>query len=280
MLTTGSAAGPRAPDPQAPPGDGRDHVQSLARGLAVLKAFSAEQPEQTLSEVARQCGLTRSAARRFLLTLSDLGYVGVDGRNFYLRSQVLELGYLYLSSLQLPDLARQHLEQLSAELKRSTSVAVLDRDDVVYIVRIAARRILSVGIGVGTRLPAYLTSHGRVLLAALPDAELDDYLARVVLEPRTPRTVTTPEALRREIELARKQGWSLVDHELEEGVSSVAAPLKDSAGDVVASVNVAVYAGAGAGAGLTELALQPLLVTAGKIEEHLRLARIIIGHRR
>ena len=111
------------PDKQAPPGNGRDHVQSLARGLAVLKAFSAEQPELTLSEVARQCDLTRSAARRFLLTLTDLGYVGVDGRNFYLRSPVLELGYLYLSSLQLPDVARPHLEQLSAELQRPGTVS-------------------------------------------------------------------------------------------------------------------------------------------------------------
>lgn len=264
-------------DQPAPARNGRDHVQSLERGLAVLKAFSAEQPELTLSEVARQCDLTRSAARRFLLTLVDLGYVGIDGRNFYLRSQVLELGYTYLASLQLPEVARRHLVALSDEVARSSSVAVLAGDDVVYVVRIAAKRILAAGIGVGTRLPAYLTSHGRVLLAALPEAELDAYLSRVVLERRAPRTVATPEALRREIDLAREQGWSLVDQELEEGVSSVAAPLRDAGGEVVASVNVAVYAGAGAGAGLMELALKPLLATAGAIEGHLRLAGTSFG---
>lgn len=266
---------------QSPPaGNERDHVQSLERGLAVLKAFSAEQPELTLSEVARICEVSRSAARRFLLTLVDLGYIGVDGRNFSLRSQVLELGYTYLSTLQLPEIARRPLVQLSAELQRSTSVAVLDRDDVVYVVRIAAKRILAAGIVVGTRLPAYLTSHGRVLLAALPEPDLDSYLARVELEPRAPKTVTTIDALRREILLAREQGWSLVDEELEEGVSSVATALRDAAGDVVASVNVAVYAGTGAGAGLLELALQPLLATAASIEEHLKLAGTSIGGRR
>lgn len=266
---------------QSPPaGSVRDHVQSLERGLSVLKAFSAEQPELTLSEVARHCDLPRSAARRFLLTLVDLGYVGVDGRNFYLRSQVLELGYTYLSSMRLPDVARRPLVQLSADLQRSTSVAVLDRDDVVYVIRIAAKRILAAGIVVGTRLPAYLTSHGRVLLGAVPEAELDAYLARVVLEPRAPKTVSTLDALRREIELARQQGWSLVDEELEEGVSSVATALRDAGGGVVASVNVAVYAGAGAGAGLIALALQPLLATAAAIEEHLRLAQTSVGGRR
>jgi IclR family transcriptional regulator, pca regulon regulatory protein len=181
--------------------------------------------------------------------------------------------------LQLPDVARRHLVQLSADLQRSTSMAVLDGDDVVYLTRIAAKRILAAAIGVGTRLPAYLTSHGRVLLAALPEAELDAYLARLVLEPRTPRTVATLDALRREVDLAREQGWSLVDQELEEGVSSVATSLRDASGDVVASVNVAVYAGAGSGAGLMELALQPLLAVAKAIEEQLRLAGTSVGGR-
>lgn len=251
-------------------------VQSLERGFSVLKVFSRQEPELTLTEVAQRCGLPRSAARRFLLTLVDLGYAGVDGRHYYLRSRVLELGFTYLSSLALPDVARPHLERLSARLQRSTSVAILDGDDVVYVQRVAAKRILAAGIGVGTRLPAYVTSHGRALLAAQPDDALDDYLARVTLERRTSRTVRTPEQLRRRLKEARARGWSLVDQELEEGVSSLAVPLRDITGDVVASVNVAVLSGAGAGQELVETALEPLMATAAEIEEHLRLAGISV----
>jgi IclR family transcriptional regulator, pca regulon regulatory protein len=266
-------------EPDRPVG-GRDHVQSLERGLAVLAAFSPERPTLTLSELARQAGLARSAARRFLLTLVDLGYVGVDGRNFYLKSRVLELGFTYLSSLLLPEVARPHLARLSAELGRSTSLGILEGDDVVYVGRVAAKRILAAGIGVGTRLPAYVSSHGRVLLAALPEAELDTYLDRVVLERRGPRTVSTPEALRREIDIARDQGWVLVDQELEEGVFSIAAPLRDASGDVVASINVAVVAGTGAGPALVKAALEPLLATVRTVEDQLRLAGTTIGPHR
>ncbi|MGH3489807.1 MAG: IclR family transcriptional regulator domain-containing protein [Actinopolymorphaceae bacterium] len=255
-------------------------MQSLERGLAVLAAFSPERPTLTLSDLARQAGLARSAARRFLLTLVDLGYVGVDGRNFYLKSRVLELGFTYLSSLLLPEVARPHLARLSAELGRSTSLGILEGDDVVYVGRVAAKRILAAGIGVGTRLPAYVSSHGRVLLAALPEAELDTYLDRVVLERRGPRTVSTPDALRREIDIARDQGWVLVDQELEEGVFSIAAPLRDASGDVVASINVAVVAGTGAGPALVKAALEPLLATVRTVEDQLRLAGTTIGPHR
>jgi IclR family pca regulon transcriptional regulator len=146
------------------------YVQSLQRGLAVIRAFDAGHPELTLSEVARLCGLTRAAARRFLLTLADLGYVRTDGRLFSLTPRVLELGYAFLSSLTLPEVAEPHLERLVAEVRESSSLSVLDGDDIVYVARVPTSRIMTVAINVGTRFPAYATSMGRVLLAALPDS--------------------------------------------------------------------------------------------------------------
>src|SRR5690606_426999 len=173
-------------------------VQSLERGLAVIRAFDADHPELTLSEVARACDLTRAAARRFLLTLVDLGYMRTDGRLFALSPRVLELGYAYLSSLTLPEVAEPHLERLVAQVRESSSVCVLDGDDVVYVARVPTSRIMTVTINVGTRFPAYATSMGRVLLAGLPDEELDKYLARVKLVAFTARTVGTTSALRAE----------------------------------------------------------------------------------
>src|SRR3954470_7163384 len=209
-------------------GSGRspDFVQSLERGLAVIRAFDAEHPELTLSEVARATGLTRAAARRFLLTLVDLGYVHTDGRRFALSPRVLDLGYAYLSGLGLPDIAEPHLERLAAEVRESSSVSVLDGDDIVYVARVPTSRIMRVAINVGTRFPAHATSMGRVQLAGLPEAGLDAYLARAELRPLTSRTLTDPDALRAELARIRAQGWALVDQELEEGLRSVAAPIR------------------------------------------------------
>ena len=153
------------------------YVQSLARGLAVIRAFDTDHPMMTLTEVAARTDLTRATARRFLHTLVELGYVRTDGKIFALTAKVLQLGYAYLSGLSLPQLAQPHLEELSLKLGESTSAAVLDGTDIAYIARVATRRIMTVGITVGTRFPAYATSMGRVLLAALPPAELEDYLA-------------------------------------------------------------------------------------------------------
>jgi len=206
-------------EPAPTPGD--QFVQSLARGLSVITAFDAEHPSMTLSDIAGRTGLTRATARRFLHTLVELGYVRFDGKWFALTPQVLRLGTAYLSGLGLPQIAQPHLERLSAQLGESTSAAVLDGDEIVYVARVATRRIMTVGITVGTRFPAYATSMGRVLLAGL-----------------TGRTVVDPEALRSELDLVRQQGWALVDQELEAGLRSVAAPLRDRDGDVVAAVNV------------------------------------------
>src|SRR5215467_14516414 len=170
-----SAASPRHDEPGRHDdggGEGRrrsnDFVQSLERGLAVIRAFGPDRTRLTLSEVAREAGLTRAAARRFLLTLVELGYVRSDGREFSLRPRVLELGYAYLSGLTLPDVAGPHLEELVARLHESSSISILDGQHVVYVARVPTKRIMTVAISVGTRFPAYATSMGRVLLAALP----------------------------------------------------------------------------------------------------------------
>jgi IclR family transcriptional regulator, pca regulon regulatory protein len=217
-------------------------VQSLDRGLAVIRAFDRDHPRLTLSDVARATGLTRAAARRFLLTLVQLGYVGTEGRDFFLRPRVLELGYAYLSGQSLPEVCQPHLEELSRALDVSSSVAVLDDDDVVYVARMPSKRIMAVVISVGTRFPAYATSLGRVLLAGLTEADLERYLARVQLQRLTGATVRTPAALRKELGVARDQGWCIVDQELEDGLRSAAAPVRDREGRVVAAVNVSVSA--------------------------------------
>ena len=178
-----------SPTPSAPRNS--DYVQSLERGLSVIRAFDGEHRELGLSEVARATGLTRAAARRFLLTLVELGYMHFDGSRFSLRPRVLELGFAYLSSLSLPEVAEPHMEALVAQINESSSISVLDDTDVVYVARVPTRRIMSITIAVGTRLPAYATSMGRVLLAALPDAELEERLARIDVQPLTPRTVKT-----------------------------------------------------------------------------------------
>jgi IclR family pca regulon transcriptional regulator len=244
-------------------------VQSLDRGLAVIRAFDAEHPRLQLTEVARATGLTRAAARRFLLTLVELGYVRVEGREFSLRPRVLELGYSYLSGLTLPEVAQPHLEALVQRVDESSSVSVLDGDDVVYVARVHTKRIMAVMITVGTRFPAYATSMGRVLLAGLPPAELSAYLARAPLVPRTSRTVTDPGQLHAMLDRVRAQGYALVDQELEEGLRSAAAPVHGRDGTVVAAVNLSVSASRTSLRQLEDDFVPPLLETAAQIARDL-----------
>ncbi|MBX9387035.1 IclR family transcriptional regulator [Streptomonospora nanhaiensis] len=264
-------------DPTAVQPKPEHFVQSLERGLAVIRAFTAQQPSMTLSDVARVTGLTRAAARRFLLTLTDMGYVRTDGRMFALTPRVLELGYAYLSSAGLPEVAQPHLERLAAELRESSSVSVLDGDDVVYVARVPTSRIMHVAISVGTRFPAYATSMGRVLLAGLPENEIDAYLRRVEMRRLTAFTLTTPARLRAELERVAAQGWALVDQELEEGLRSVAAPIRDRDGRVVASVNVSAHASRSSVEDIRRDLLPPLLATASRIEADLDIARRASG---
>ena len=192
-----------------------DYVQSLARGLAVIRCFDNRNQRRTLSDVARATDLTRATARRFLLTLVELGYVATDGSAFWLTPRVLELGYSYLSSLSLPEVAQPHLERLSHKVHESSSVSILDGADIVYVARVPVSRIMTVGITIGTRLPAYATSMGRVLLAGLPDDELDAYLEKLDIERLTERTITARDDLKAAILAVRADGICVLDQELE-----------------------------------------------------------------
>jgi len=244
-------------------------VRSFERGLAVIRSFDAEHPARTLSEVADTCGLTRAAARRLLLTLVDLGYVHQDGRLFRLTPRVLELGYSYLSSVTLPQIAEPHLEQLVAQVRESSSLCVLDGDDVVYVARVPTRRIMSATITVGTRFPAHPTSVGRVLMAHLPDEEIDDRIARTQLRPLTDSTIVSVRALRAELHRVLRQGYAIVDQELEEGLRSIAAPVRDRDGKVVAAVNIAVPAGRNSVESIRRDLLPHLLATVARIDADL-----------
>jgi IclR family transcriptional regulator, pca regulon regulatory protein len=247
-----------------------DYVQSLERGLAVIRAFDAEHPELRLSDVARATGLTRAAARRFLLTLVRLGYVRQDGSSFSLRPRVLELGYAYLSALSLPEVAQPHMETLVGEVNESSSVAVLDDLDIVYVARVPTQRIMTITIAVGTRLPAYATSMGRVLFAGLEPEALEERFRRVEIEPLTPTTVPDVKTLRQRIDEVRDAGWAAVDQELEQGVRSAAVPIRDATQAVVAALNVSVHATRMTMQALRREVVPRLLRTAEAIEVDLR----------
>jgi IclR family pca regulon transcriptional regulator len=250
-----------------------DFVRSFERGLAVLRAFGPDRPAMTLSEVAQASGLTRAAARRFLLTLERLGYVASDGRRFSLRPRVLELGYAYLSSLPIWELAAPHMRDLVEQLHESSSASVLDDDEIVYVARVPTKRIMTINLVVGSRLPAYPTSMGRVLLAGLPGDALDAYFSRVTLERLTERTVTDEARLRAILAEVAEVGWAIVDQELEEGVRSVAAPLVNADGRAVAALNVSGHATRVTLDTLRRSFLPRVLETAARINADLRARR-------
>jgi IclR family pca regulon transcriptional regulator len=245
-------------------------LQGLERGLAVIRAFSADTPSLTLSEVARDVGITPATARRILLTLEKLGYVRSDGRRFALTPRVLALGWAYLSSLDLGDIAGPFMEELSAKTGESCSIATLDLPDIVYVARVPTSRIMTVALGVGARLPAYVTSMGRVLLAGLPADELDTYLGQLVLDQLTARTVTSVDALRDVISRAAADGFALVDQELELGLRSMAVPIVDARGRSMAALNVSAHASRSTRASLRNDVLAPLRECADQIGTALR----------
>ena len=258
-----------AADTTSPEDLGPDYVQSLARGLSVITAFSEESPALTLSEVAEKTKLTRATARRFLLTLVQLGYMRTDGKNFSLTPRVMELGYSYLASQGLSDVIAPRLRELSERAHESASAAILDGGDIVYIARSAGRKIMQVRITVGTRFPAAATSMGRVLLAALPEAEATALLHEHPAPALTAYTTTSASELTRELALVRQQGYALVDQELELGLRSLALPIHDTAGAVVAAINVSTTSGQPLDATLTQL-LPALQECASAIEGDLR----------
>jgi IclR family pca regulon transcriptional regulator len=201
----------------------QEFVQSIARGFSVIKAFASGPEGLTIAEVARRTQLSRAVSRRFLLTLQQLGYVTGDAGLFRLTPRVLGLGHAFLSAIRLPDLAEPVMEEVVSTLHESCSVSVLDGADIVYVARVPSKRIMSVNLAIGSRLPAFATSMGRVLLSELPQALLDEYLGSAKLEPLTEKTVTDPVELRHILAVVRERGWAQVDQEVELGVRSVAA---------------------------------------------------------
>ncbi|WP_193073293.1 IclR family transcriptional regulator C-terminal domain-containing protein [Pseudomonas sp. FME51] len=224
------------------PGD-RDYVAALASGLQILKAFDAEHPRMTLTEMASRTDMDRAKARRFLLTLEALGYVRRSGRDFELTPRVLELGHAFQASNQYRAVIQHYLQDITAEIGESSSLSVLDGIDVVYVVRSAApHRLMAITLSVGTRLPAVYTSMGRVLLAQLADAQLDKLLTEVKLQPHTPYSLTDMDALRAEIVKVGEQGYSIVDQELDLGLRSVATPVFAGNGDLLGAINISTNA--------------------------------------
>lgn len=226
----------------APPDDdfaaGPDYVQSLHRGLDVLRAFGAGRPRRTLAELAAHTGLSRAVVRRLLLTLEYLGFITRHGREFALTPRVLELGYRYLASLSVAELGLPVMERLAEALHESCSLGVLDGRDVVYVQRVAVRKILAINLGVGTRLPAYCTSMGRVLVAGLPAPARAAWLEAAVPAPRTRFTVTSRVALLGAIDEVAARGYAYVEQELELGLCSLAVPVTGAGGETVAALNV------------------------------------------
>jgi IclR family transcriptional regulator, pca regulon regulatory protein len=250
-------------DRELKPGD--TYVQSFARGLEVIRSFSAQAPRQTLTEVAGRAGLTRAGARRILLTLQTLGYVESDGKLFSLTPRILDLGFAYLSSMPIWNLAEPVMEALVEQVKESCSAAALEGTDIVYVLRVPTRKIMSIGLGVGSRLPAYCTSMGRMLLAGLPDDEALRRLRAARRGPLTRHTVTDVDALMLKVQQARKQGWCLVNQELEEGLISIAAPITNRTGRTVAALNISGQANRTSSKAMQDTMLPPLLEAAQAI---------------
>lgn len=249
---------------------GPDYVQSLARGLRVLSTFGHDMPSPSLSEVAQRSQLSRAAARRSLLTLQHLGYVGSRGRSFFLTPRVLELGYSYLSSLDLTDLAQQAMEQLSQQVQESCSLAVLDGADVVYVLRVPVRRIMRIALGVGARLPAFTASLGRVILADMGEADLDAWISGMRFQAYTAHTVRNAGELKRALKRVRQQGFALTSQELELGLCSIAVPVRAGNGRVVAGLNVSMQYSEQAAERALKQILPALQATRDAIEDSIR----------
>ena len=220
----------------------RYFVQSLARGLDVVRAFGSDGHSLALGEIARRTGMSRAAVRRYVLTLRDLGYIEARGTRFELKPRLLELGYSYLSSLPLWKVAEPVLTRLVESVHESCSISVLDLPDIVYVARVPVKRIITPNVSVGTRLPAFATSMGRVMLAALSPAELDRFLRTTDLRPITRFTITDPDELRKVVREAAARGYAVSDQEFELGLRSIGVPIRDRTGATIAALNMSVHA--------------------------------------
>lgn len=251
-------------------------VRSLERGLAVIAVLDAPEP-LSLSEVARATGLSRAAARRFVLTLEHLGYVRQSGGRFALTPRVLELGSAYLSSLTLPEIALPHIKALVDQVRESAVLSVRDDDCIVGVARVPARRIMTGTIVLGQRLPVWASASGRVLLANLPVEELDELLTRISFEPLTAKTVASRADLDAQLERIRAQGWALVDEELEVGLRALAGPIHDRHGNVVAGLTLVVQGASREVLDIAALLVPPLLQACAAIERDLAAGDARLG---
>ena len=242
---------PRHEQEGAPPGTSAsfrqfegdpDFVLSLARGLRVIEAFEGHTAGRSVADVARLTGLSRAAVRRSLKTLQVLGYAESSGPIYRLTTRVLRLGFSYLSSASLPTLAQPLLERITEAVHESSSLSVLEGDEIVYIARSASKRIMAVGLSVGSRLPAFCTSMGRVLLAAMSEEQFGAYLKSAQVRALTPKTITDKRLLREIVARIRTEGFAVTDEELELGLRSIAVPVRARNGRVVAAMNVGVHA--------------------------------------
>ncbi|UBM07611.1 IclR family transcriptional regulator C-terminal domain-containing protein [Cupriavidus metallidurans] len=264
---------PRPPISEAPsprPDEGhRDYVAALARGLAVIQAFTEGLPEMTLSEVAQATGMTPATARRALLTLQSLGYVGANGRRFLLLPKVLSLGAAYLSSMNLHDVVQPFLQEVADRFRDAVSLAILDGDSVVYLAHVPSSRRIVFRASVGYRLPVHCTSLGLALLAHAPQAQQDALLAKAPFQKYTPMTLSEADQLRTALEQVREQGYALQESQLEIGVLSVAVPVRDASRRVIAAVNCSTESGRADTQNLLSERLPALREAAAMIESAL-----------
>lgn len=248
-----------------------EFVTALARGLRVMEVFSAEAPELTLSEVAQRAQLSPATARRALITLQQLGYVGVHGRRFLLLPKVLALGSAFLRSMNIRELAQPHLQELADRFKDSVSMAVLDGDNVMYVAHVPSNRRIRYNGSVGYRSPAFATSLGLILWAALDNSTLLEQLANAPFPAYTSQTLTTAEQLLEAVKLAQNRGYATAQEQLEYGIVAIAVPIRDPQGQVIASINCSSELARNDLEALVSTRLDPLRETARQIEQALEL---------
>ena len=246
--------------------DDPDFVTALARGLAVLLTLSDKRRRMSIAQVSHRTGIPRAAARRSLHTLAKLGFVATDeARRFYLRPRVLSFSHGYLSASPLAVLAQPILDRLGESLREACSVATLDGDEIVYLARSSSSRIMSPALNVGMRLPAYCTSIGHVLLAHLPQRELDDYLARVRFHPYTEHTPTSAENIVSLLTAVREAGFAFASQQMESRLCTLAVPVRDIAGHYVAGINVILQGRLVTASEMAERFLRPLRDAAAEL---------------
>ena len=246
-----------------------DFVTALARGLAVIRVFGAHSSRMSLAEVARRVELPRATVRRSLITLETLGYVETDGKTFMLTPQVLSLGHSYLMSMPVTRAVRPYLERMSALLNEGSSASILDHDDAVFVARVPVRRLLLATAPAGSRVPAYCTSMGRVLLAAQSDDMIEEYLARIEPHAYTPRTITNPAKIREAIFKARTASYSIVEEELDAGVAAISVPIKNAHDRTVAALSVVSHVDRTTSAQMIDRFLPPMCDAARELRAQL-----------